>query len=352
MKKILFAILTLSILLIVLTTAALAADTATLPSNVVLSDVMYDSSTSLVSARMTFRTGLDGIVIMAVYNQTGSLKNITYTNAPSEYSDFNISLMGDKSYLGCPVKIFFWDSLSTLKPLNTVCTGVVELLPTSLAVIKEIGNATNDDGKNIWSVSYLKDGEDIPAFTTPEVATGTKPTIGDIVKIETDDNNVITKIVTVWDFTEDIRVTDVNSFDGTENDYALPVANADLINANSVLGEAYYGGYVTSYQKASKLMTIGGKEFKLSQAENVYVIDNTQKNILIGTGSAGNFECFNPLYETGNTVDIYDEMGYILFENLETSTAQKYADHVYVRLYQDRPVDVFIVKGAPYLTFE
>ncbi len=226
-----------------------------------------------------------------------------------------------------------------------------EIAPSNLAVITEIGNTSNENGENIWAVSYMINGEVVPASTTPEVAKGTMPTIGDLVKTETDVSGIITKIVTVWDFAEGIRVTNVTNFDGTEKDYALPVANAELIAANSIGGEAYYGGYVTDFYKASKIMVVGGKEFKLSSAKNIYVVDTSRQRISIDYGSTGDFGYNQMLYSGANTVDVYDSDGRIVFEDLETSTAQKYADHVYVRLYEDRPVDVFIVKGAD-LSFE
>jgi len=112
--------------------------TSTFPAdrmvNATLQDVLFETLTSsgnsidVIRANMHFNYVLEEcIVIMAIYDNNGTLLNSSWKASPSFATDFYISLITDTSYLGCPVKIFFWDAFNTLKPLNTVLNGTVVL---------------------------------------------------------------------------------------------------------------------------------------------------------------------------------------------------------------------------------
>ncbi len=269
----------------------------------------------------------------------------------------------------------------------------------AIAVITEAGDTTNENGEAIWTLSYYQDGQLVEAVkTTADVAAGSQPTAGDIVKVKLGSDGLIVKIDTVWNFTTAVRTAKIADLDGTAADYALATPNLALMAANSTLGEAFYGGYVTSFAKNSKLfavdngittwdhdgddpdgdgfkadgtttatapvaITCAKSDLKLTNAENIYVIDATGRTLSIDTATAGDFTYLSDkLYDGTTNVNIFDDEGKFINDTAFTTgygtateaavaisavTAQKYADHIYVRMYEDKLIDVVIVKGAP-----
>ncbi len=339
--------------------------------------------------------------------------NIISSDTATTYDAENVRLTG-AGYVEEDAIVVIWDSseaanckLGTLADLadqnsytvkksykdkkadytNIIVVPYSEVAATSktdaIAVIAEVGDATNDDGEAIKSISYFQDGELKTVNTAPDAVDGAggladinNLTPGDIVKIKLDSAGNAVMVDTVWNFTAAIRETDTDAFTGTAaTDNVLGAADTTLLGNNSTLGEAFYGGYVTSFAKNSKLATIDDgtyskSDIKLTNAENVYVIDYTGRNLYIDTASAGDFEFHEALYG-GGTVTITDAEGKAIVTgidadgpdntndtaddnapiyglvNVSVTDAQKYADHVYVRLYEDKLIDVVIVKGAP-----
>lgn len=343
MKKFASIILIISILLITTAIAPLTSDTETLPSDVTLKSIVCNSRGDTVTAKMTFNAILDCVVVMAVYDDSGKLLNATYYDSPATASDFSISLSGKQSYLNYPVKIFFWDSLNTIKPLNTELNGTVEPIPTNLAVITEVGKATNNDAEEILSISYLMGGEKLIKDTTTDIATNyQRLSPGDVVKLELNEYDLISSIKYVWDFESKIR-------DFTTNE-PVTLAAGDDSYVSSFSDETFAGGIVTAFDDTTDIATINGSEYKLSKAKNIYVIDNTGRRLNIKTGSDRSFTYFSELYSTSGRITLTYQNGTTLtFDDMSLAenqlAAMKNADHVYVRTYENRPADVIIVKG-------
>lgn len=339
MKKFISTLLTILIILASLSITPIAAESDPLPSNVTLKSIVCDISGTTVTAKMTFDTVLDCTVILAVYDNSGKLLNVTYKDSPATATDFSISLSGYANYLNCSAKIFFWDTLNTLKPLNVSLSGTVEPIPSYLAVIEEIGKATDNDGEDIWDISYLLNSDSSPVATTPEVATGSMPTPGDIVKLEFDDSGLISSIKYVWNFDENVRSFTTNEpVSLATGDDAYIITNPD---------ETLAGGVVTAFDDSKDIATIDGREYKLSTANNVYVIDNISRHYLT-IYSGGSFKYHEDLYATSGTITITDERGRnpLTFDmSTQSYDAQKFADHIYVRTYEGKVQDVIIVKG-------
>ncbi|MBR5613671.1 MAG: hypothetical protein IKW64_00020 [Clostridia bacterium] len=291
MKKFISIALVISILLITMSITPIASDMSTLPSNVTLKSIVCNKDGNTVTAKMTFNSILDCTVIMAVYdNNSSELLIAAYSDSPATATDFSISLSGYQNYLNCPVKIFFWDNLDTLRPVNTVLEGTVEPIPSNLAVIKDVFKASDSDGNSTWLISYLFDGYSLTAETTPEVATGLMPTEGDIVKISLNKQGLISSIKYVWDF--DLGVRNLTSNE------PKPLATGDNAYTISNPDETLAGGVVTTFDDAKDIATIDGTEYNLPQARNVYIIDNTGRSLTIKNSVGSSFKYFPDLYNT------------------------------------------------------
>ncbi|MBQ9757738.1 MAG: hypothetical protein IJW15_04945 [Clostridia bacterium] len=340
MKKFISTLLTILMLLASLSITPIAAESDPLPNNVTLKSIVCNSSGTTVTAKMTFDAALDCTVILAVYDNSGKLLNVTYEASPTTATDFSISLSGYANHLNCSAKIFFWDTLNTLKPLNASLSGTVEPIPSYLAVIEEIGKATDNDGEDIWDISYLLNSDSSPVATTPEVATGSMPTPGDIVKLEFDDSGLISSIKYVWNFDENVRSFTTNEpVSLATGDDAYIITNPD---------ETLAGGVVTAFDDSKDIATINGTEYNLKNARNIYVITKTRRDISARTGSLSNFTYFPALYTTQGNITITDSNDNALTFDMSTQSydAQKFADHIYVRTYEGKVEDVIIVKGA------
>ena len=216
---------------------------------------------------------------------------------------------------------------------------------SSIAVVKEVGNAMNDNGEAVWVITYLQDSEEYTAMTTADAACCIMPTVGDIIKLKLDRYGNIANIMPVWDFTVNIR-----DFYGN---------NTAVFNAYNLPTERFAGGVVTNYRESTSMAMIPDAsagsmiEVKLSKAQNIYVVDATGRNVEIKLGTANNFKYYESLYNSySSVVTITDMDGYVIAENITMAYAQTFADHVYVRMYEDIPVDVVIVKGMPIKVIE
>lgn len=210
---------------------------------------------------------------------------------------------------------------------------------SSIAVVKEVGNAMNDNGEAVYEITYLQDSEEHTAMTTADAACCIMPTVGDIIKLKLDRNGNIANIMPVWDFVEGIR--------------PFPNSAPAVLNGVTTVREAFAGGVVTDYRDSTSMACINGTEVKLSKAQNIYVVDATGRTVQISTGTTNNFKYYEKLYDySSSMVTITDMDGYVIAENITLPMAQSYADHVYVRIYEDIPVDVVIVKGMPIKVIE
>ena len=211
---------------------------------------------------------------------------------------------------------------------------------SSIAVVKEVGNAMNDNGEAVWVITYLQDSEEHTAMTTADAACCIMPTVGDIIKLKIDRNGNIAYIMSVWDFTVNIRDFYYNNATAVFN--GLNSGNENLV-----------GGVVINYRESTSMACIEGYDVKLSKAQNIYVVDATGRTVRIGTGTENSFKYYEKLYESwSGVVTITDMDGYVIAENITLPMAQSYADHVYVRMYENTPIDVVIVKGMPIKVIE
>ncbi len=236
---------------------------------------------------------------------------------------------------------------------DTVATSAT----SGLAVITEVGESTNDDGEAIYILSYYVDGElNEGVSSIAKTDLGVALTAGDVVKVKVGSDGLISDIKMVFDFATDVRTA--------YNDSTTLVSMATNAN-DTTTKEIFAGGTVVAYKDSSTLATIytdyvtgtdGNKEYKLSQAENVYVIDGTGLNMTVKVGSDANFRAFEKLYDgTANVTAYLDDVAlgtFVMDGTTDTDgngttdkeEAQSYADHVYVRAYEGKVKDVIIVK--------
>ncbi|MBQ8740091.1 MAG: S-layer homology domain-containing protein [Clostridia bacterium] len=212
-----------------------------------------------------------------------------------------------------------------------------------LAVITDIGETYNDDEELVYVVSYLVDGAEVEGLlTTEDVKTANADlTIGDIVKVKSVDN-VVTSIEVVFDLTASVR----------SNFTAVALENAYAYDEKT--DEVIIGGKVTAYNKANNKATIDDvvtsaevAEVRLGQAKNTYVIDvNSLGDVTVGKGS---YKYFSAIYGDNLTTNVKVKKGDA--EATKTvAEAMEAADYVYVRKYDNKVVDVVIVRGATSVT--
>ncbi|MBE7023040.1 MAG: S-layer homology domain-containing protein [Ruminococcaceae bacterium] len=221
-----------------------------------------------------------------------------------------------------------------------------------LAVITAVGTSENEDGEQILAIEAIVNGEAIAADTTYEVysAVATKTveiegedvevaylTPGDIVKVKLDANGVATAVNVVFDFEEDVRAQ--YDEDAELDDYAVKFSKDYTATGD----EKIAGGVVTNYRKTSSTATIDSKEYKLSQADNIIVVDANGRKLDVKKGSASSFKYYEALY-TKATVNV--TIGDTPYADADADDAQLAADYVFVRTYEDKVTDVVIVKGV------
>ena len=157
-------------------------------------------------------------------------------------------------------------------------------------------------------------------------------TIGDVIKLKKNSAGKICNIQFVWDFDEGVRrYTEKLTAGGF-------VRNGD---------EVFDGGAVYGYnERAERATFASGYSYKLSRAENVYVIDSTGRNVIVRNGSSSNYKYYEDLYESTNKVEIRVDGDLKATVNpREADEFAGYTDNVYVRQYEGRIKDVVIVKG-------
>ncbi len=205
----------------------------------------------------------------------------------------------------------------------------------NMGVLTAIGTSANDEGEEIYAVEVLVNGETIVAETTADVYPVANLTVGDIVKVKVGSDGLISSLEIVYNFGEGVR------------DLSTPFAG---VTATEVTSSAdYVGGKVINYKKSSTQATVadnnGAATIKLSQAQNVIVIDANGRDLEIKKSSASNFKAFEELYNYANaTVNVSINKATAAEKAL--AEAQKAADYVYARLYDGKVVDLVIVKGA------
>ncbi|MBR4966599.1 MAG: S-layer homology domain-containing protein [Bacteroidaceae bacterium] len=278
---------------------------------------------------------------------------------------------------------------------------------TNLAVIKGIDTEVDKDYNTIYRLTYLKDGKEVTSSTLATVydtfSTGGTLTVGDVVKVKLDGEGVITSMAYVWNFNRGVRSNVITS----SNSVATVSAPGAYAGTNT--GEDYIGGKLYSYNSntgvatywidtATNPGTADASELhvvKLKNAASFYEINNNFKDISIEALTYPSFEILSKdLYDTtvanvairdsegkaivtGSTLVDHDgddandngikdttepapagdgtnvaatpkqPTSVYALESVTEEVAKDYADYVYVRLYDGKPVDVIVVKGCP-----
>ncbi len=226
---------------------------------------------------------------------------------------------------------------------NVIVVGVGQLTTSasaSLAVVVEAGSATDKNNNEVWAITYLMDGELVKdALTSEDVATGTIPTAGDMIKINYT-GDVITTLETVFNLSA--RLINSKKVDaatkgayvatGLETIYGGLVTGCDEDYKISIADDIYTAGVGTS--------DIAGKY--IDEAKNVYLVEKGRNAVTVDTGSYRDYGYFEELY-TGNNVKLYftDDSA----TTVPVSSKAAYGDYVYVREYDGDIIDVVIVKG-------
>ena len=220
--------------------------------------------------------------------------------------------------------------------LVTTYDSVNQNFGAAIAVIKEVGTSIANS-EMIYSLVYLENGEEKSALSTADAyADNSNLAEGDIVKIKVGSDGIISNIEDIW--TGVVRTNKGNT-----------IANR-VVGANNGI-EEFFGGVVKAWDKEYKDVEIDAEgtvnDFAgtIAEAKNVYVIDNTGLNLVIKKGIVTNFKNFANLYKEGVThVDLVFADATI--EDKAVADAAAYADHIYIRTYDDEVVDVVIVKSA------
>ncbi len=222
-----------------------------------------------------------------------------------------------------------------------------QTVSSNLAIVTEYGMRYNDNAEEVLFISFVMDSEEYFMMeTTHELFNNyLHPSLGDIVKFEFDSNNLISSIKYIWDFPYDIR----GPYSDTLNE-PVPISIGDNAYVPPSI-EVFDGGVVTAFDNATDTVTINESTYGLLKAKNIYVIDATGRNLKIENGSVADFKYFPSLYNTTNgTLTLIDLSGgstktgdMSITEN--RLAVMKYADHIYIRTYEDNLTDVIIVKG-------
>ena len=189
---------------------------------------------------------------------------------------------------------------------------------SNIAIITSVASAVNDAEEDVYEISYIQNGEEVEAvLTTADVYDNVSGlNEGDIVKIKLSSAGVISAIVKKVDFASKIRVADDDLLTGLE--IAAGSTMEDFVFDHADLG--------VEYNKKRTAVTIGGDEYRLSKAKNIYVIDASLKSGKVDVGTVSDYEA---------------NADYVLSE----TAAAYYADWVFVRIYDGDIEDVVIVKN-------
>lgn len=239
------------------------------------------------------------------------------------------------------------DNKATDNNIIVVKGGLNQSSPTAgVAVITSVAQS-EVDGDAIYVLTYNMAGEEVTADTVAVADLGLPynaqvPTIGDVVKVKVNGEGKISGLSTVWNFADGVRTR----------------ANALSFSAGSAgTNEAFDGGYVTTYQETSEQATLNGvsaSTYKLSQAENVYVIEATSRGVEVRNGSSSSYKYYENLYkapyatvkDNGTAVTAYTDMAVGTGNSTWVNAVKAYTDYVFVRTYEGKVKDLVIVKGA------
>ncbi len=213
-----------------------------------------------------------------------------------------------------------------------------------LAVVTAVYTTENEDAETVGVIELLVRGDEVGAETTTDVWTEVNDvlTIGDLVKVNVNDYGKIDKLAMVWDADETIRIFKTDSAENLA-DLAPLYERGD---AEAGLNETFVGGKVVNcynnkiyFSEADDAVA-----YRLPQASYIYVIDDSGRNVEIKKGTTSSFKVYEVLYDgEAGRVTLSDGT---IFENVADADAQQAADYVYLRTYNDKVVDVVIVKGT------
>lgn len=253
-------------------------------------------------------TDSDGFVKNNVINVGGINHKINTSNC---LIGTLADLIDDEYYTG---KLYV-DSQGELGNLLVITTGHGQ--PTqasSIAVITNVVTDLNEDYEYCYILSYYMDGELKEGVYTSYDVMNLCPDLseGDIVKINVDKKGVITALDYLVNFGEPVRDTSTGKVnvvsraaDGTKDNYAF--------------------GYATTYTRSTRVAEVEGAAYRLSSAQNVYIIDESYKYEKIGIGSTGDFSW---------DIDV-----------ITNADRAKYADYVFIREYDGRVEEIVIIKN-------
>jgi len=253
---------------------------------------------------------------------------------------------------------------------------------SGLAVITGVSETSNDEGDEVWGLTYYLNGEEVEALTDADTATGTKPTVGDVVKVKIS-NGVVTSVKYVYNLADGIR-----DFD---NEGAMKIVRRGDYVPTDPSKEVFAAGTAVSFKKTSNQITLGDVDangvavevyedvldsdgnpvdadgdgetdqilvdwedtFKLLDTANKYVIDFTATGD-ITVGTSGSYKYFANIYDdvkngTGNNYEVKMN-GSVLKDPATASEAIALTDYVIVRAYEGKVTDYVIIRGADTVT--
>ena len=192
-----------------------------------------------------------------------------------------------------------------------ITTGYANVGQSSgVAVVTEVAFETKD-GDDALFVKYLQGGEAKQAYTSETVYNSVKGwlTPGDIIKVK---------------LTEGV----ITSVDGTHkidlNEGVRTGISGKATNKVTNGKEEYVFGVASTHRDTTTAVTVRNfGSVRLDKAENVYVIDDSGKNIVIKTGDAWNYNFLDEDYKD----------------------VEKLEDYIFIRKYDGAIKDVVIVKA-------
>lgn len=199
---------------------------------------------------------------------------------------------------------------------------------SSVAVITDVAEGTNEDLEDVLILSYYQDGELLENVYTSESVYDSKTTdtltVGDIVKVKVSSGGVITALKTLINFDDPVR----NKRTGEISEPNAINSRTDSNNDDeySNIDDEYWAyGYVMTYKSNTRTITVDGSDdtFNLSKADNIYVIDASLKSDVVDLGAASDIE----------------------FDDELKGEFDKYAPYVFARKYNGSVVDVVIIKN-------
>lgn len=209
---------------------------------------------------------------------------------------------------------------------------------SSFAVISDVYESQNEAEEDIYTIEFVMNGETKTANTTSKVYSNIdgvfKLNQGDVIKVKMNAAGEISDAMMVVDFAEGVR----DKYDS--NKKAVAITEKISAAAKTAEDEEYIIAPVADYKTSTKNLTLAdGRSFKLSNANNVIVIDPSRNN-MVSAGSIGDIEYDKYLkYATSNIENSDDEV--IAY----AGATDGLRDYVVIRVYEDKVEDVVIVKA-------